>query len=400
MRMQRLAKKSDVSSTVTSAPESNARVLLVELLSTCIDAVKRGGAEIRRVQNILEREDGKVRGVEYKIKGDVRSALTAADLAAQAAIEESLKAAWPCLTLVCEEDLAGDITEAAGGAVCNSDVLFGGAEDDGIVPLRHDLCAQFPQLPEHLVSWDRIAVYVDPLDGTREFVEGRLSNVQTLVGIAVDGRAVAGAVGIPFAESGVTVVYALVGAGIGMDSKQCKAVHPERAPSCCGPDFREEANGRPVLVAGDTRDPVLAAAYASALEAGGSQEQLGGTGQKILAVAEDRADIAIMNFKSNRWDTCAPEALIRTVGGELTDLFGEQIVYCTKPPPPASHLNACGVVASSRTCLEKHLAVCAAMRKNPDALQLLKPWGLNPSMSKAEDVARVLRERRALLSTS
>ena len=32
------------------------------------------------------------------------------------------------------------------------------------------------------------------LDGTREFVEGRLENVQALVGIAVNGVATAGAI--------------------------------------------------------------------------------------------------------------------------------------------------------------------------------------------------------------
>ena len=60
-------------------------------------------------------------------------------------------------------------------------------------------------------------VFVDPLDGTREFVEGRVWNVQVLVGIAVHGEAVAGAVGLPFAngssDSATAVVYGMVGAG-------------------------------------------------------------------------------------------------------------------------------------------------------------------------------------------
>lgn len=86
-------------------------------------------------------------------------------------------------------------------------------------------------------------VFVDPLDGTREFVEGRVWNVQTLIGaasqqtrlvarpshatidlpnfppigIAVRGEAVAGAVGLPFGsgsdDSKAAVVYAMVGAG-------------------------------------------------------------------------------------------------------------------------------------------------------------------------------------------
>ena len=76
-------------------------------------------------------------------------------------------------------------------------------------------------------------MFVDPLDGTREFVEGRLGAVQTLIGVSVRGCAVAGAIGVPFfggsgpaatdetdpdpaaEEERVHVVYGLVGAGTG-----------------------------------------------------------------------------------------------------------------------------------------------------------------------------------------
>merc|ERR1711862_624883 len=40
--------------------------------------------------------------------------------------------------------------------------------------------------------------YVDPLDGTREFVEGRLENVACLIGIAKNNRSIAGVIGLPF----------------------------------------------------------------------------------------------------------------------------------------------------------------------------------------------------------
>jgi hypothetical protein len=43
-----------------------------------------------------------------------------------------------------------------------------------------------------------VCVFVDPLDGTKEFVDGRLSAVQTLIGVSVYGRAVAGVMGLPF----------------------------------------------------------------------------------------------------------------------------------------------------------------------------------------------------------
>jgi 3'-phosphoadenosine 5'-phosphosulfate (PAPS) 3'-phosphatase len=43
-----------------------------------------------------------------------------------------------------------------------------------------------------------VCVLVDPLDGTKEFVDGRLQSVQTLIGVSVYGRAVAGVMGLPF----------------------------------------------------------------------------------------------------------------------------------------------------------------------------------------------------------
>ena len=75
-------------------------VPLHKLLSTCIDAAARGCDRIRRVQ-----ESGAT-DATLKIAGDAKSALTAADLAAQAAVVGALSKAWPGLTIVGEEDEA------------------------------------------------------------------------------------------------------------------------------------------------------------------------------------------------------------------------------------------------------------------------------------------------------
>ena len=186
---------------------------LTDLLSTCVDACERGCAEIRRVAAQLDRNnEGGVRQVDYKIAGDPRSALTAADLAAQLAVVEPLATAWPGLRIVGEEDLACDVGAAADGAVCASPLI----EVQPVPVLRRDRCdglrkyasiAQEERRDIVEASLERVTVFVDPLDGTREFVEGRLENVQCLVGVAVDGRAVAGAVGLPFGgEAGASVV--------------------------------------------------------------------------------------------------------------------------------------------------------------------------------------------------
>jgi 3'-phosphoadenosine 5'-phosphosulfate (PAPS) 3'-phosphatase len=404
-------------------------VSLTELLSTCIDAAQRGCAEIRRVQTLLVR-DGNSGGstgmsvdqlqlgqVDDKIDNDPRSALTAADLAAQAVIIEALSKAWPGLVIVGEEDASCDVYDTRGAVleVCESDLIGADAGSE----LRRDLCSSLvvsSNSPNRAAALADITVFVDPLDGTREFVEGRICNVQTLIGIAVRGEAVAGAVGLPFVNLGggsdadgpadseaAAVVYALVGGGPPRvhgrqpgDADRSDPVHGGGVPS---------ENDRPLLVTGDASDGVLAATYAEALAGGGKRLTLGGTGQKCLAVAEGRADVAIMNFKSSSWDTCAPEALVRAAGGEVTDLFGQRLLYRSNPPsaigrqpaggdPSRAYINACGVIASSAQYSRTHSAVCAATRRNVQALRALEAWGLPAGTTDEAVVERVLENRR------
>jgi 3'-phosphoadenosine 5'-phosphosulfate (PAPS) 3'-phosphatase len=47
-----------------------------------------------------------------------------------------------------------------------------------------------------------LIVFIDPLDGTREYIENRIHNVQCLIGITLNGVPIAGAVGLPFGSGG------------------------------------------------------------------------------------------------------------------------------------------------------------------------------------------------------
>ena len=317
----------------------------------------------------------------------------------QAAVVTPLNEAWPGLVVVGEEDLACEVSAAAAGAVRASPLAAADAPAAAFdapvtaadAPLRRDRCAGLATLAAAAAAerrdvvrapLDRIAVFVDPLDGTREFVEGRVEAVQCLVGVAVDGRAVAGAVGIPFDGAGGVVVFGLAGAGVGATAPRPPA--PPRGP------------GRPVVAVGDTDDATLRAAYDDALGAEGVRELVGGTGTKILAVAEGRADVAVMNFKSSSWDTCAPEAVLRAAGGRLTDIFGDAIVHRPDPPAPATFLNALGAVASGPGYSAAHDAVRAAMVADAGARQRLAAWGLAADAGE-DDVEEILAARRAAL---
>ena len=217
---------------------------------------------------------------------------------------------------------------------------------------------------------------------------------------------VGGAVGRPFGPADdnacatPAVYYALNGAGLG-DGLNSTA---SGFWSTCR-TFEDAIEGaRPLLVIGDAHDAILEAVCETALGRGGQRALLGGTGQKCLAVAKKRADLAILNFAASAWDTCAAEALIRATGGLLTDLFGEPIVYGAKPLAPATYLNSCGVIASSAGYGEAHRAVCAAMRVDARALELLRPWGLaktsGAAVPSAEAVESTLRRRREHLVES
>jgi 3'-phosphoadenosine 5'-phosphosulfate (PAPS) 3'-phosphatase len=382
---------------VASMLSPPAQVSLVELLSTCVDACSRGCGEIRAVQQ--KRTSGGKLNVALKDESDARSALTEADVAAQQAIVTALRAEWPGLIIIGEED------DESASAVPSSTEL---------PPLRRDLCSEAMAASGVHASLDDLAIFVDPLDGTREFVEGRLQNVQSLVGIACRGRAIAGAIGLPFAspsadaESGADspVVYGLVGAGIGLFGVR----QPPAAPAASEP-----ASGSALRVTtGDSSNPVLVAATQSALADGGSHQVVGGVGAKILDVVEGRADLAIMHFGSSFWDTCAPGAILSAAGGKTTDLFGSPLMHL--PDPPSGNLkNGLGVVASAAGQAEAHDRLCAAMRSDNAALELLQPWMTTdgappppPDASKragtgaeaqAADVARCLRGSPLLAST-
>lgn len=353
---------------------------LASLLSTCVDAASRGCAEIRAVQAKRDASGGL--NVEMKDAADPRSALTEADLAAQRAMVSALREAWPGLRIIGEEDESEEgVAEVANEAP----------------PLRKGLC---PELASAGLSapLDELVCFVDPLDGTREFVEGRLSNVQSLVGVARGGRPIAGACGLPFpsgkldAEAAPAVVYGLVGAGAG--------THGERP----GDAVVASDAARPVVTTGDSSNALLGSAKSVALSDGGTAHLAGGSGHKLLLVADGHADMAIMHFGTSLWDSCAPGAVLMARGGRLTDLFGAPLVH-TAPiadaavSPTSDPLkNALGVVASAAgaEASARHDKLCRAMRAEPRALALLGEYSGEAAASAAGSAAQAIDIARDL----
>merc|ERR1712228_842650 len=207
---------------------------------------------------------------------------TIADKMAQKLIIGSLQKTFPLLTICGEE---GDLK-------CNkSDIV----ED---VDTKFDM--ELPEMYNDIDVKDLI-VWVDPLDGTREFTEGIKSAVTTLIGIAWKGRPIAGIIGRPFTKQ---IVWGIVGLGaFGFKNKD---------------KLSSRNHGSRIVCASRSHFSKSLQAYINQCKPSKLVRQ-GGSGNKALMVLEGFADAYVHPKRgTKKWDTCAPEAVLLAVGGKLT----------------------------------------------------------------------------------
>ena len=147
---------------------------------------------------------------------------------------------------------------------------------------------------------------VDPLDGTREFIEG-YDDWAVHVGLAIDGVPVNGAVAVPAR-----------GLVFGTDDvPQVSGALPER----------------PRMVVSRTRCPALAEQVGEAL--GAEMIRMGSAGAKAMAVVDGRADLYLHDGGQYEWDNCAPVAVALAAGLHASRIDGSPLVYnCENPLLP------------------------------------------------------------------
>jgi 3'-phosphoadenosine 5'-phosphosulfate (PAPS) 3'-phosphatase len=289
-----------------------------------------------------------------KVGGEIKSVVTQADIDAQARIVGALRQSWgDSLRIVGEEDAQPNVD----GAALNVHILaeLGDTIEDEELPL------------------DEISLFVDPLDGTREFVEGRLQNVACLIGIARNDRPIAGVIGLPFPDGSqdkpVRVLYAIA------DRPGSAGSWPAQTDT---PDRSRIPTETITILTGDSRDPVLlnATNCAKSLTDSPNHILIGGTAAKLRIVATEPNSLAILHFKTELWDTCAPQALIECNGGMVTDLFGSPLVHS----PDRQFGNIYGVVASSGEpeVGRLHHELCTRMRADTQSVHKIFGKGIVP----------------------
>jgi 3'(2'), 5'-bisphosphate nucleotidase len=162
---------------------------------------------------------------------------------------------------------------------------------------------------------------VDPLDGTREFID-RIGEFSVMVGLAVDGEARLGAVYQP--ATGRLFAGAVGdGAWVVEDAEGDPALAPLAVGQVHAPLRFVRSRSHP-----DERIRRLEAAL-------GEVEVIlsGSAGSKCALVASGAADLYVHPVPYlKEWDTCAPEAMLRAAGGRVTDCQGEALSYGKDQP--------------------------------------------------------------------
>ncbi len=138
---------------------------------------------------------------------------------------------------------------------------------------------------------------VDPLDGTREYSEGR-DDWAVHVALSIGGTASIGAVALP-----AVPLTLCTGAPLG--------------PSPCA--------ARPRVLVSRSRPPAEAQAVADAI--GGDIVTMGSAGAKAMAVVRGDADIYLHSGGQYEWDSAAPVAVAAAAGLHVSRLDGSPMVY-------------------------------------------------------------------------
>jgi 3'(2'), 5'-bisphosphate nucleotidase len=149
--------------------------------------------------------------------------------------------------------------------------------------------------PERLTA-NRVWI-VDPLDGTREYGEGR-TDWAVHVALSIDGEPSIGAVALP-----------------GFPLTLCSG-QPQQVPP---------TPGKLRMLVSRTRPAAEAVAVANAL--GAELVPMGSAGAKAMAVVRGEADIYLHSGGQYEWDNCAPAAVAQAAGLHVSRADGSPLKY-------------------------------------------------------------------------
>lgn len=164
---------------------------------------------------------------------------------------------------------------------------------------------------------------VDPLDGTRSFVEGR-PEFAISIGLSDTGAAVLGVVYNPATGE---VYWAVRGDGAyaGRLAAPASEIADQRRIHVSDRAARDQA----VLLASRSE---LAAGEFDPFRDGWRVQPTGSTAYKLAKVAEGAGDVFLSRGPKSEWDVCAGALLVEEAGGRVTDLNGAPLRFNRADP--------------------------------------------------------------------
>ncbi|KAM5156685.1 Golgi-resident adenosine 3',5'-bisphosphate 3'-phosphatase [Mantella aurantiaca] len=270
---------------------SGGSVDLRELLAVAVQAAELGGVEVRTVREsnkLNENSKGKTReGADDK--------MTRGDLLSNRRMASLIRNSFPGVQVNTEEHLDEADKESISWDHKIPDDIKDKIQNAEMVPA------------------ESITVWIDPLDATHEYTENLVNYVTTMVCVAVNGKPIIGVIHKPFTHY---TAWAMVDGG---SNVKRRTSYDDKSPT--------------IIVSrshsGKVKDVTL--------QTFGNQTKIvsaGGSGYKVLSLLDvtgnekqEMADVYIHVTYIKKWDICAGNAILNALGGQMTNLKGEEIIY-------------------------------------------------------------------------
>jgi 3'-phosphoadenosine 5'-phosphosulfate (PAPS) 3'-phosphatase len=237
-----------------------------------------------------------INGETAKLKSDA-SVFTIADGIVQHLLRDHLFAGDKFLGIVGEEDESNINIAAAPYKVDDLDVP---TEFYGLIESTRAAIAELANRV-HPTAYQSLTVFIDPIDGTREFSTGLGEQCSVCIGFSdSDGKPVAGLVYRPITSPPTWAA--------GAASEGVVLGHLDRATA---------PNSRGILTSNGAISPFIVALLK---ELDFVRVPSGGAGNKMLMLLEGKGGAYIQDRGVSRWDTCGAQAVIEAYGGTLSKL--------------------------------------------------------------------------------
>lgn len=365
--------------TLTHSMTTSAKVNLLDLASAAVACTVTASRSILKLaQPNGDDEDAK----NTRLKSD-GSFVTDADFAAQGVIVQAIRTVSTDVRIVGEESEEEMASHIGLHDVLDDDIMkrtkqelrlrYHRGKDVEHLPLAPKGSSLAPAVEEAdpescIVDASRVSIIIDPLDGTKSYAHGDYDSVSILIGIILDNTPCFGVIGKPFGYTGLEPILD-TGCVTFYGGPLIKGVYI--------------AGGEPVIptpIDADAADEDLPRAVISSSRSKGVVNDfclhlgekkivypepmlISGAGEKSLRLILQRHNEALWFFPkggTSLWDVAAPDALLRSLGGRMTDKYGNDMDY-SKPRDEAENID--GVVA----CIDEKLhAKCISLFKEGD----------------------------------